>query len=135
MRMEAGKGFVALGLEPPASLAAFTKEDVEGQDLKQVADELSPGDVMLQPGEKIIGINGQSVSADSQTDFAKLDQASQQFGKPVDITISSPDGKTRTATFQPHLLPPFSGPLQLAGIARRMRGWHKSPRNPPPETS
>ncbi|MDB5290741.1 MAG: hypothetical protein JWL69_1982 [Phycisphaerales bacterium] len=110
-----GKGFVALGFGAPVKLSAVPKNDVP-DDLQKAAAESPREALVVMPGDVITAVNGQQVTED---DYPKLDAAEQEDGKPVVLTIKDASGKVRTESFQPHFMPFFSGPFNLAGMEPR----------------
>src|SRR5271155_4299951 len=71
------------------------------------ADEELPETRLIGVGDVITQVDGQDVKPD---EFWKLDAAIQAAGgKPVPITITSSQGKTRSAVLTPHFSARFSG--------------------------
>jgi regulator of sigma E protease len=117
-RPEGGTGFVSLGFEQPIALKGLTHEDVEasGSNLAKIEKDLPAESLLVLPGDTITAINGKSVSPD---DFQAFDAALQDFGKPVQLSVRTADGHTRSGSFQPHFMGFFSGPFHVAGMCPR----------------
>jgi regulator of sigma E protease len=114
-----GKGFVALGFEAPIKLTAI--KDATDEELQKAAADFPPEALIIKPGDAITAVNGQPVS---EGDYVKLSEAEQDGGKPVVLTIRDAAGKVRTASYQPHFMPFFSGPFNLAGMEPRAAVYH-----------
>lgn len=116
-RNVAGDGFVALGFEPPPALKTVDLKDVEEPlDYAKLAKVNSPDAMLLRPGDQIVAVDGKPVTKD---DYVTLNRATQEFGKPVELTIKGVDGTTRTGSVQPHFADFFSGNWNLAGMEPR----------------
>ncbi len=116
-RVSAGDGFVALGFEPPYSLKAIDPKELdEPIDFQKLAKGDSPDALLVRPGDQIVAIDGKPVTKD---DFVALNRAAQEFGKPVDLTIKTAAGATRSGSVQPHFADFFSGNWNLAGMEPR----------------
>jgi regulator of sigma E protease len=115
-------GFLQLGITGSPELQGPEPRREIIQDIKD-EQGLNPPDVYaVQPGEKIVAINGEKIDPSDKKQlqsFWRLDQAVQQSGgKPVTITVS--DGKTtHDAQIIPRFMPPFSGTINFAGLMPR----------------
>ncbi len=96
-RPAGGNEFQAIGVTPSESMHP-PDADALADEQKSGLQTLNPTDV-LKAGERITSVNGQAVSA---TEHYKLTHALQQGDiKPVTITITASDGKTREVTLPP----------------------------------
>ncbi|MDB5334129.1 MAG: hypothetical protein JWP03_5280 [Phycisphaerales bacterium] len=116
-----GKGFVALGFEAPFKLAGMPKKDLTAEEIQKAQTDYPPEALVVQPDDTITAVNGQPVGVG---DFAKLNAAEQEYGKPVVLTLRNAEGHERPASYQPHFMPFFKGPFNLAGIEPRAQVYH-----------
>jgi len=114
---ESGKGFVETGIAPPMALKAFSKQEAADLDLGgKPGIDFSADETALMPGDVITAVDGQAVR---EQDYPVLDQAVQQYGRPVELTIKSADGTEKKTKIQPHFDRFFSGAFNLAGMEPR----------------
>jgi regulator of sigma E protease len=100
-----------------------TPERLEGPELtsKRLAEDyadIPAARRRVQPGDRIVAIQGQPVGVD---DYYKLDAAAQAAaGKPVAVTVQDKEGKKREENIETVLAPVFGGGrLVLAGMEPR----------------
>lgn len=95
-------GFLMLGIGMPYELRGADKKNALPPEAR--SPELLPSEALaIEPGDVITHINGKPVKAGGKDDeFWKFDRALQESdGKPVELTVKSPDGQTRTALISP----------------------------------
>lgn len=95
-------GFLMLGIGMPYELRGADEKNALPPEAR--SPELLPSEALaIEPGDVITHINGKPVEAGGKDDeFWKLDRALQESnGKPVELTVKSPDGQTRTALISP----------------------------------
>jgi regulator of sigma E protease len=121
-----GKDFLQMGVSfAPAlrGLPPSAKLAVENPEKYIIASALA-----VQPGDLVVAVNGTPIppelpKKDAQTpsSYATLDQAVQAAdGKPVTLTLRSPDGRERNVAVQPQFVPSFaSQDLDIAGVVPR----------------
>jgi len=110
--------FLQLGILPSAELRAPEQNKRMAEEIEQ-ARKFSRKDIyLLNDGDVIIAIDGQSVGLKQ---FFKLDRALQEAsGKPVTVTVKSRDGQTRTEQLQPHFAETFERErINFAGLQPR----------------
>jgi regulator of sigma E protease len=122
-------GFLQLGIGPSEELRGMqlptNKRELRA--LEEIKKLDPPDTYLLQPDEKIIAINGETVPSPTPLPDGKtngnywfFDQKLQQSGgNPVELTIEGPQGQTRTARIRPSFVPPFGAPLNFAGLVPR----------------
>lgn len=109
-------GFLMLGIEMPRQLRA--PELTTPQSIKEY-EALPAEQRLLQLGEAIVAVNGQSVKVD---EINKLDDAVQASGgQPVELTVQRmPDGAKRQVSLKTEPAMPFGGgPYTVAGMHPR----------------
>jgi regulator of sigma E protease len=110
-----GSDFLMMGITQPYDLhGPETEDEVPAFDPNLDMPETR----LLGTGDIITAINGQNVKPD---EFWKLDDAVQSAGgKPVPVTITQSDGKTRQALLTPHFSARFGkAPVDFAGLLMR----------------
>jgi regulator of sigma E protease len=116
-----GKGLLQLGVSQPFELAGpeiYPEDDTDDALLPkmEVSDmrALNPGDVVTQ-------IAGEAVKSSPPAAVAQLYSAlDASDGKPVDLTIKSPEGTIRHSTVTPYFSPPFTeSDLDILGLVPR----------------
>jgi regulator of sigma E protease len=114
-KSEGAGDFLMMGVTPPSELRGpDATDDVPAYD----ANLETPETRVIGVGDVITQIAGQDVKPD---EFWKLDAAIQAAGgKPIPVTITQSDGKTRQAMLTPHFLPRFGkAPVDFAGLLMR----------------
>jgi len=108
------RGFLMIGLLPPVELRGL-KATKEVQDAFEKKDIASPDMFALLPEETIVAVNGTPVKL---TDTNVLDDALQASdGRPVELTVQTPTGSTRTSSITAKFQKPFGiEELQVAGL-------------------
>jgi regulator of sigma E protease len=116
----ASKQFVQVGIGSPFALEGLPlpKNERDRQKYQDALAEAPPIAKAVQPGEKIVKINGTPVKRD---DLAILDKALQSSGGgPITLTVLSADGKEREERVTPTFIPPFGAKsMNFAGLAPR----------------
>ena len=103
-------GFLQLGIAPSFELRGIDAKGLTPEAKAELAE------TPVQPGEKIVAINGQPVGL---KDYYKLDRALQD-GRPVQITVEDAQGRSSQRTVQPRFLESFGKtPLNFAGMVPR----------------
>ena len=117
-----GKGLLQLGVGQPFSLAGPEKfEDDDEIDPAMLAKTDLPDLNALQSGDVVTQIDGHAVNSNGEAAIAQLYAALvASNGKPVDLTVESPGGKTHHTTVSPHFSEPFAGSdLNFLGMVLR----------------
>jgi regulator of sigma E protease len=114
-------GFLMIGVGPPMALEGLDPKSRMDEDLRreQNKEEFVPADYLaVQPGDVITAVNGQPVKVH---EYWKLDRAVQASnGKPIQLTIAEPNGKTHQELVHPSFMNPFGPePLNFAGMEPR----------------
>lgn len=125
-RMGSGatKDILRLGIGAAYELKGMTDKKIARDFAEQKGKlaRLLPADALaLQPGDKIVAVNGRPISVD---DFAGFDAAVQaSAGRPVTLTVRGDDGKgpPRDISTTPRLAEPFEGTLNFAGMIPRVQ--------------
>jgi regulator of sigma E protease len=121
------KGFVELGIAPYHDLAGL--RDAVVKDDPKLDELVLPESLAVKPGEVITKINGRSVAPEDYEYFQSVVQNS--FGKPIVLTVQTPDGNTRQETVYAHFIDPFSaGEFHLVGMVPRARIQEILPASP-----
>jgi regulator of sigma E protease len=118
-----GKGLLQLGVSQPFALSGpepAVPED-EDADAALLAKTELPDVMALNPGDVITQIAGAPVNPNGEAAIAQLYAAMEgSDGRPVPLTVKSPQGQTRTVTMTPHFAEPFSGSdLSFLGMVPR----------------
>ncbi|HEV2292323.1 MAG TPA: site-2 protease family protein [Tepidisphaeraceae bacterium] len=95
-------GFLMLGVGMPYELRGLDKKTAPPAEA--LSPELLPADALaVKPGDIITHINGQPVEVGGKDDqFWKFDRALQESGgNPVELTVRSDSGQTRTESISP----------------------------------
>ncbi len=96
------QGFLMLGIDMPYELRGI--DPAKALPPEAMSPELLPHDALaIKPGDTITHVNGQPVVAGGKDDeFWKFDRALQTSdGKPVELTVTSGTGETRTVSISP----------------------------------
>jgi regulator of sigma E protease len=116
-----GKGLSQLGVGQPFALAGPEAIDEDDDDPALLAKMYLPDLTSLHAGDTITQINGQNVDPNGEAAIAQFYAALvASNGKPVDLTVKSPDAKVHQTTITPHFAEPFTGSdLNFLGMVLR----------------
>jgi regulator of sigma E protease len=133
---------LAIGVEPIRQLTGLPADEAEVEDRDKIQNMLpadvlgtTPGSLLIEPGDKITAVDGKPVGPN---DYPTLNAAMQQApGQGVQLTITSPDGKTHTGRVYGEFLPPFDQPtdakmpdIAFGGLVPRARIEQVEPESP-----
>ncbi|MGD0141518.1 MAG: site-2 protease family protein [Tepidisphaeraceae bacterium] len=116
-----GKGLLQLGVGQPFELAGPEVVPEDETDDAMLAKTDLPDVRALSPADRITQIAGQSVKTNGNAAIAQLYAAlNASDGKPIDLTIESPGGRSRHETVTPHFAEPFAASdLTILGMTPR----------------
>ncbi len=115
------KGLVELGITQPFAMAAMDADPEGPPDYSMLAKTDLPDLSELRPGDVITQIAAQAVNANGDAAMAQLYAAMEASnGRPVVLTVKSPDGKISRRTVTPHFAGPMGGEeLNFLGLVPR----------------
>ena len=116
-------GLLSIGVFPPQELRGVDPIDKIEDDISD--HNLFPADIQaVKPGETITAINGQPVRPPSEgNDYYKFAAALENSdGKPVTLTVRTPDGSMQDRQVWPHFQGQFgAADMSFAGMVPRAR--------------